>query len=163
MAGNPKDRRGWAQLIHRIERWTGRASDAEDLLQTAYERLHQYRAKHEVTKPESFLFRAAVNAGVDERRKERFIDQNFDLHEGGAILIDSAPPLDEVIAARQRLERVKEGLARLSPRTREIFLMHRLERLKYREIAERLGISQSAVEKHVAKAALFLAEWTEGY
>ncbi len=38
--------------------------------------------------------------------------------------------------------------------------MHRLDDMKYREIAERLGISQSAVEKHIAKAALFLTEWT---
>jgi RNA polymerase sigma-70 factor (ECF subfamily) len=41
--------------------------------------------------------------------------------------------------------------------------MHRLENLKYREIAQRLGISQSAVEKHIARAALFLTEWTEGW
>ena len=67
------------------------------------------------------------------------------------------------MAARVRLERVREGLSRLTPRTREIFLMHRLDEMKYREIAERLGISQSAVEKHIAKAALFLAEWAEGW
>jgi len=38
--------------------------------------------------------------------------------------------------------------------------MHRLDNLKYHEIASRLGISQSAVEKHIAKAVLFLTEWT---
>ena len=67
------------------------------------------------------------------------------------------------MAARVRLERVREGISRLTPRTREVFLMHRLDDMKYREIAERLGISQSAVEKHIAKAALFLTEWTEGW
>lgn len=41
--------------------------------------------------------------------------------------------------------------------------MHRIEEMKYREIAQALGISQSAVEKHIARAALFLAEWTEGW
>ena len=41
--------------------------------------------------------------------------------------------------------------------------MHRIDGLKYREIAERLGITVSAVEKHVAKAALFLACWVEGW
>jgi RNA polymerase sigma-70 factor (ECF subfamily) len=76
---------------------------------------------------------------------------------------DHAPLQDEVLAARRRLARVQEGLKRLTPRTREVFLMHRLDGLKYREVAERLGISQSAVEKHIAKAALFLTEWTEGF
>jgi DNA-binding NarL/FixJ family response regulator len=49
-----------------------------------------------------------------------------------------------------------------SPRTREVFLMHRIEGLRCREIASRLGISQRSVEKHIARAALFLAEWTGG-
>jgi RNA polymerase sigma-70 factor (ECF subfamily) len=35
--------------------------------------------------------------------------------------------------------------------------------MKLREISARLGITQSAVEKHVAKAVLFLTEWTEGW
>jgi RNA polymerase sigma-70 factor (ECF subfamily) len=39
--------------------------------------------------------------------------------------------------------------------------MHRIEGLKYREIAARFGITVSAVEKHVAKAALSLAECME--
>ena len=78
-------------------------------------------------------------------------------------ITEISPLQDEVLAARARLERVSQGLNRLTPRTREIFLMHRLENLKYREIAQRLGISQSAVEKHIARAALFLTEWTEGW
>jgi RNA polymerase sigma-70 factor (ECF subfamily) len=41
--------------------------------------------------------------------------------------------------------------------------MHRLDNLKYREIAEKLDISQSAVEKHIARAALALTEWMEGW
>jgi RNA polymerase sigma-70 factor (ECF subfamily) len=39
--------------------------------------------------------------------------------------------------------------------------MHRLQGLKYREIAVHFGISQSAVEKHIAKAALFLSQWAQ--
>ncbi|MGH6781447.1 MAG: sigma-70 family RNA polymerase sigma factor, partial [Sphingomonadaceae bacterium] len=76
---------------------------------------------------------------------------------------DSGPLQLEMLQLRQRLERVRLGLAELSPRTRQIFLMHRIDGLKYREIADELGITMSAVEKHIAKAALFLAEWTEGW
>jgi RNA polymerase sigma factor (sigma-70 family) len=70
---------------------------------------------------------------------------------------------DEVFASRARLDRVKRGLEELAPRTREIFLMYRLEDLKCREIARRIGISESAVEKHIAKAMLFLTKWAEGW
>ncbi|WP_275428447.1 RNA polymerase sigma factor, partial [Enterobacter cloacae] len=59
------------------------------------------------------------------------------------------PLQDEVIAARIRLERVQRLLKELSPRTSEIFMMHRAEGMKYREIAAQLGITVSAVEKHI--------------
>lgn len=71
--------------------------------------------------------------------------------------------LDTKRSERERLVRVKEGLAKLPPRTREIFLMHRLAGFKYREIAAQYGISQSAVEKHIAEAVLFLTEWTQDW
>jgi RNA polymerase sigma-70 factor (ECF subfamily) len=52
-------------------------------------------------------------------------------------------------------------LEELSPRTREIFFLHRLEGLTCAEIAGRFKISSSAVEKHIARAALALAEERE--
>ncbi len=63
---------------------------------------------------------------------------------------------DEVLAAEQRLIRMKETLDRVSRRTREVFFMHRLQGLSHAEIAENLGVTISAVEKHVASALTIL-------
>ena len=132
------------------------------MLHSAFVRLEQYRADHVVENAEAFLVRTAVNLAIDARRHDAFTaDMPIDADD--AEFIDPAPLQDEVNQARIRLKRVREGLDRLSPRTREIFLMHRLEGIRYREIAAQLGISQSAVEKHIAKAALFLAEWTKDW
>ena len=49
--------------------------------------------------------------------------------------------------------------ARLAPRTREVILLHRFEGFSHAQVGERLGITVSAVEKHVAKATLFLSDW----
>ena len=68
-----------------------------------------------------------------------------------------------VLIARHRLERLRQGVEHLRPRTRQILLMHRLEGLKYREIATVLGISQSAVEKHIAQAMESLTDWMEDW
>ncbi|MGH7104765.1 MAG: sigma factor-like helix-turn-helix DNA-binding protein, partial [Acetobacteraceae bacterium] len=46
----------------------------------------------------------------------------------------------------------------LGPRTRKIFILHRLEGRTHAEIAAQHGISISAVEKHIARAALAIAE-----
>ncbi|MHB8528752.1 MAG: RNA polymerase sigma factor [Caulobacteraceae bacterium] len=163
MAVDPNDKANWAKLLQRIKRIVARREDAEDLLQQAYERLERFRAARRVDNPAGFLVRAAVNIGIDEQRRDRHIERAYTVHRDGLGIADSAPMQDEVLAARQRLERVRLGLTKLSVRTREVFLMHRLEGLKYREIALRLGISQSAVEKHIAKAAVFLAGWTDGW
>lgn len=76
-------------------------------------------------------------------------------------IADAKPLQDEVLIARKRLESVRAAIDALPPRTREVFLMHRLEGAKYREIAIALGMSQSAVEKHIARAALLITEWSE--
>ncbi len=160
MADVPVNRELWSRLIREVRIRTRGRSDPEELLHAAYLRLVRYRTQHTVENIGAFLVRTAVNIGVDNYRHDRFI---ADIAPENAGICENSPLQDEVLAARARLERVREGLSRLSPRTREVFLMHRLEDMKYREIAERLGISQSAVEKHIAKAALFLTTWTEGW
>ncbi len=163
MSRDPIDRGWWRGLVGRVSRATRGSDEAEDFLHSAFLRLEEYRARREVENPGGFMVRAAVNLAVDEARRDAVRGIADTPIEEMVGLADSGPLQDEVLAARKRLERVRLGLAQLSPRTREIFLMHRLDGLKYREIAETLGITVSAVEKHVAKAALFLADWIEGW
>jgi DNA-directed RNA polymerase specialized sigma24 family protein len=49
----------------------------------------------------------------------------------------------------------------LSPRQREVYVMNRVEGLSFVQIAEKLGISLSSVEKHAAKAVLQLTDWMD--
>lgn len=160
MSDVPVNREFWNRLIREVRHRTHGRADPEELLHAAYLRLLRYKAQHAVENIGAFLVRTAVNIGVDNYRHDRFI---ADIAPDQTGACENSPLQDEVLAARERLDRVREGLSRLTPRTREIFLMHRLDEMKYREIAERLGISQSAVEKHIAKAAMFLTEWAEGW
>jgi RNA polymerase sigma factor (sigma-70 family) len=152
------DRLFWQQLLRRVTRRVGR-ENAEDVLHSAYVRLRAYREQHAVADLAAFLLRTAVNIAIDNRRHDSFvIDQPVDT--ACADWADPTPLQDEVIEARIRLQKVWAGLDQLAPRTRDVFLMHRLEGLRHREIAVRVGISQSAVEKHIARAALFLTEFS---
>lgn len=160
MAGASIDRALWDRLVQQINRCIRRKVDAEDLLQTAYLRFMSYPQRAMVENVQAFLVRTAINIDVDNYRRERFfagiapeVRRNSD-----------APPLqDEIVAARTSLKRVEEGLSQLNPRTREILLMHRLENMKYRDIARQLEISESTVEKHISKGTLFLGKWMEGW
>jgi len=155
MAGLLKSR--FRDLNRLLRRGGATQEDAEDLVQEAILRLHIYtRTGAEVRNPEAFVTRTAFNLAVDAYRRAR-----GDRYESNPIeeldLIDPGPTPDEVFAAEQRLLKMKEALDRVSSRTREIFLMHRLQGFSHMEIARKLGISQSAVEKHVASAVTALA------
>lgn len=155
------DRVHWSGLLKRLTRFRSGCSDEEDLLHGAFLRFERYRENHAVDDPDAFLMRSAINIAIDVHRQERFC-QRRDL-TWLCQQADDAPLQDEAMAAQARLQRVREGLQRLPPRTRAILLMHRLEGRKYKEIAAHFGISRSAVEKHIARAMLFLSDWTEGW
>lgn len=149
---------GWTRLREQVARMTGR-EDSEDLLHDAWLGLVERRVTAE--RPVAMLARAAANRGIDAHRRETRIGTTVPIEIVGDILVDAAPLQDEILIARHRLERLRGGVAKLPPRTREIFLLHRLEGRRYREIAEDLGISQSAVEKHIARAMTQLTDWME--
>jgi len=152
----------WPQLVRHLRnvlRRHGRTDqEAEDLIQDAFVRLECYRREKPVDQPEAFLVRTVLNLSVDSFRHNSRHPEAETLTED-TVVIDTAPRPDEVCMARQRLNRLSEGLEALSPQTRDIFLAHRLEGLGQAEIAKRHGLSLSSVEKHIAKALLFLTEW----
>lgn len=151
---------GWARLRDQIARMT-RRDDAEDLLHDAWLGLAERQTVAE--NPAALLARAAANRGFDAYRRERRIGIPAPVEFAVDAIVDRAPLQDEALIARHRLERLRGGVEQLSPRTRQIFLMHRLDGRKYREIAEELGISQSAVEKHIARAMQYLTDWMENW
>jgi RNA polymerase sigma factor (sigma-70 family) len=163
MSGISSDRTFWDRVLKSIARHTHGRPDPEELLNTAFLRLERYQEQHTVANPMAFLVRTARNLAIDEYRHEQIFARYLTDSSPGAQDLDAAPLQDEVFAARARLERVKLGLAQLPSRTREIFLMYRLEDMKCREIAGRVGLSESSVEKHIAKAMFFLTKWVEGW
>lgn len=157
----PRSREFWAGVLKRIAKRTGGTADAEDLLHSAYLRLERYSASNTVANPAAFLVRTAVNIGIDSYRHDRRIYGEARMpvpdHE------DSGPRADEVVAARELLSRVVSGINHLPEQTRRIFLMHRIDKLEYSEIARRLGISESAIEKQMAKAMMILADYAKAW
>jgi RNA polymerase sigma factor (sigma-70 family) len=147
--------------VHGILRRRGRTPDeADDLIQEAFLRLHVYCRDHTVRNTAAFLLRTALNLALDHRRRARVA-----AIVPGALedlpLADPSPLPDEVCAARERLQRMKAGLEAMSPRRREVFILNRIEGYSFPQIAAQLGITVSAVEKHAAKAILFLTDWMD--
>lgn len=135
--------------------------DADELIQEAFLRLQVYCREHQVHKTEAFLVRTVLNLATD-RQRHHVHTQYVTAAVKALQLIESAPPADDVLAAQERLLRMKAGLDRLSPRRREVFVLNRIEGYSFPQIARQLGITLSAVEKHAAKAVLEMTDWMEG-
>lgn len=146
--------------LRRLLRSRGRSvDDTDDLIQEAFLRLQLYCRDHAVEQKEAFLVRTALNLSIDQARRDHRVSRESELLD--AIAIDPYPTPDEVYASQKRLLLWKEGVAALSPRRREVFLLNRVEGYSFPQIAEQLGITLSMVEKHAAKAVLFLTDWMD--
>lgn len=135
--------------------------DADDLVQEAWVRMACYERDQVVEQPEAFLMRTALNLSIDGHRTRIGHGEEVDLEE--VVLLDLSPDTEAVILARERMARLSESLGRLSDKTRDIFLAHRIDGLTYQQIAQQHGLSISTVEKHIAKAMLQITTWMEGW
>jgi len=131
---------------------------AEDLVQEAYLKMLQYCEEGgQVGQPEAFLTSTALRLSLNAHRdahKDLYVNDDVD---DLTLLIDTNPAPDEVLAADQCLERIKLALDNVSPRTKEVFFMHRLDGLSYAQIAAHFGMGVSAVEKHMMSALAAMA------
>lgn len=145
--------------LERILRRRGRSrEDAEDLIQETFLRVKQYLDKgNEIREPEAFIVSTALNLSRDARRREhRHLYSNKALEQ--IDVIDSQPSPEDMVEAAEHAARVRRALGTAGPRARDLFLLHRLHGMSYVQIAEYAGLSVSAVEKYIARAAAALTE-----
>ena len=149
------------QRLRRTLRRKGQSSEqAEDIVQDAMLKFEIYRRERPVRDQEAFITRTAFNLAIDAGRRSR----RSPISDGGEDLrgaLDPAPDQIESLLARRNLERLKEGLGAMDPRTRGMLLAHRLDELTYAEIARREGLSETAIIKRVARGVLFLQQWMD--
>ena len=145
--------------LMKVCRRRGRSrEEAEDLIQEAFLRLHEYCRTTEVRNEEAFLARTVANLAINQYRREQIISyaaQTVEELEQGVGLPDASPGPERIVAAQQRLNEITKVLGAVSERTCEIFLAHRAG-YSYDEIAADLEISQRTVQKHIARAMFLL-------
>ena len=76
--------------------------------------------------------------------------------------VDATTPFSQLVS-QQKGDTIKKLINQLSPRQREVYLLHRHEGFTYQEIAEKLGIGHETVKEHAAKALKHMREWLVMY
>jgi len=157
----------WEKPIQRLcARMLGDVHRGEDLTQEAFARVFARRKNYEPTsKFSTFLWRVALNLCYDELRKINRRGE-FSLDDAGAdddapalqILDPAAPAPDGQLAARERADTVRRALRELSEPYRVVVILRHYEGLKFREIADVLGIPEGTVKSRMAEALSRLSD-----
>lgn len=175
MSATPQGERSTAALRARLDarfrgplmsfflrRVAGRA-EAEDLTQEVFIRLLAAADRAEIEDADAFVFQIAANLLRDRGRRNATraaaqlaeVDDNLVSDLTREFMEDRGP--ERVLLAREEIADVLKALDELGERTRDIYILFRLEAMKQRQIAALYGVSVGTVEKDVARATLHLA------
>ncbi|MCF8357378.1 MAG: RNA polymerase sigma-70 factor [Prolixibacteraceae bacterium] len=135
----------YSPLCNYASRIVGNADDAEDIVQSLFAQFLQKNNLQAVKVSEAYLLRSVKNKCIDFIRAQKKLfrndsDINYPALEPNDISEEEIEPLFYYYAAK------------LPPKTREVFLMSRVNKLTYKEIAEELRISQKTVENQMGSA-----------
>lgn len=132
----------------------GRRTDSdhqlcEDLTQEVFVRVAGRQSVDEIRDVDRYLFRAAANVLRDHFRRGRAGGQRiFEPYEENLHAAENFSP-ERVLLGKEQAARALAAIEALPERARLVVILSRFEGLKRVEIAERMGISVSAVEKHL--------------
>ena len=133
-------------------------ADAEDLVQEVFAKLARLTNPGDVNNPAAYVFSVAANLLRDRARRAEShrakAHEPFDEESHGHRTVFSP---ERLLMSREDLEMTRRVIQSLPKKTQTVFLLHRFDGLKYREIAEVLELSVSTVEKHMIAALAALA------
>jgi len=138
------------QLERMVRRRVRDGEAAADIVQDVFARVFKAGSAGSDDDDRRILYAAARNAAIDHNlaagRRSRALAQLTPEQ-----LATEPAAQDDAFAARETLKALAQALARLPPRTREIFVARRLRGETNAEIAARLGVTVRAVEKQLAR------------
>jgi len=153
----------YADMVYRVAyRVLGDPQDAEDATQetflAVYRSIQNFRGDAKLT---SWLYRIAYNQAIQilrKRQKDRGQVRVDDIEDADDFFLpDDITPLPEEFLQSQQIRAcLQELLMELSPKLRAAFVLHEIEGLPLREVAEILDASESAVKMRVHRARLHL-------
>ena len=132
----------------------GDIQQAEDIVQDAFIKLWDNCSKVILTKAKSFLFTVARNLFLNEVAHKKIV-----LQHRVYLPEDKTNETPEFLLEEQQfMKKLKDAIANLPEKQREVFLLSRIDKKKYPEISEIIGISVKAVEKRMSQALSILRE-----
>ncbi len=154
-------------LCNFAQQYVGEAAIAQDICQNVFITLWEKRSQIDSDQSiKSYLFTAVKNRCLNYiRDHKKYRSKILDI-DCGDLDLDTEnyhEAKGEPFSAEELQGKISQALGTLPPKCRQVFEMSRFREMKYREIAEELGIAQKTVEAHMTKAMKCLKENLKDY
>ena len=133
--------------------------EIDDVIQETYTRLFQAESVAHIQDARNYAFQVAGSVVIDHLRRMKVVPI-VSVPGLEYLEVDSQEPSPErQVIDRDELTRLAGMIARLPGKIRDVFTLRRVHGLSQREVAARLRLAESTVEKHMAKGFLMMSEW----
>ncbi|HEY1837171.1 MAG: sigma-70 family RNA polymerase sigma factor [Rhizomicrobium sp.] len=129
--------------------------DIDDLIQEAYARLWAAETER-IVSPKAYFFVVVRHLVGEALRRSRIVSIEMLADVDSLNIVDEEGSPERRVSAREELGRLQKVLERMPAKCRLAFELRKFDGCSQREIAARMGIAESTVEKHLAKALKFL-------
>lgn len=134
-----------------LSRFLPRAQDVDDLAQETFLRAFAQGGAG-VNNPRAFLYRIAHNLALNERDRmaNRITTSMEDSPDPAVLGAGDQVSVEETVEGRRKMTIFAEAISALPPQCRQVFILRKIHGLSQKEVALKLGLSVSTVEKHLA-------------
>ncbi|NMH89351.1 RNA polymerase sigma factor [Flavivirga algicola] len=132
----------------------GNIEQAEDIVQETFAKLWRNCAKVIFEKAKSYLYTVARNIFLNEAAHKKVVIQ----HQVHLVSDRTNETPEFLLEEKEFMLKLKKAIADLPEKQREVFLLSRIDKKKYYEISDIVGISVKAVEKRMSQALIMLRE-----
>ena len=144
-----------APLRRYLARMLGDSSEAEDVAHDAYLRVFSAADRRPPDKPEALLYTVARRLAFNRIKRRRVAPFAREAQEPDTAA-SPGPGVVQQVMARQEWRQLERAIGQLPAGCRTVLLLRKVDLLSHREIARRLGIAVSTVEKQHARALRLL-------
>ena len=145
-----------------LRAWLRRRSlgglEIDDVIQETYTRLVAADSVAHIHDAKSYIFQVAGSVVIDHLRRMKVVPISSVPDLDYLEVISEEPSPERLAIDRDELTRLAQVIASLPGKVRDVFTLRRVHGLSQREVAERLGLSESTVEKHMARGFLIMLE-----
>lgn len=135
-----------------LTRWRLQDLLVDDVVQEAYAVLAARESVEDIRNPRNYLFQTARSIILMHLRRSRVVSIRAveDMERIGAPADDPDP--EQQVSDREELHRLARAIADLPELGRQALTLRVIDGLSQREVGERMGISENAAQKHIAKS-----------